>query len=178
MTLHSRRALSRSQARTRRMERLIPHGRADRYVGTSFRYWLTGLRTGDLTHWERAFADSADAFGVRAARDVCRDFSQWVRLLSERSRRDLIASPLGSPTFGRDECVAMALVAAYQHKACPALRVCAMTLLGCEPMDDVCALSGSLARGLSAVDHVVSDRAMGHVVRYAGAGPAAPPLVC
>jgi hypothetical protein len=149
------------------------HSRADIYVGTSFRYWLTGFRTGDLVYWERAFAMSARSFGLSAAKDVCRDFSQWVRLLSERSRRDLLVSAPTCPTFGHDECVAMALIAAYQNKGCPALQICAMTLLGCEPRHDVCALSDNLAQRLSEFDHHLSDDALGHVVRYADCGPVA-----
>jgi hypothetical protein len=153
-----------------KVDHQVRHSKADIYVGTSFRYWLTGFRTGDLVYWERAFAMSARCFGLRAAKDVCRDFSQWVRLLSERSRRDLLVSAPNCTTFGHDECVAMALIAAYQNKGCPALQVCAMTLLGCEPRDDVCALSDNLAQRLSGFDHHLSDDALGHVVRYADFG--------
>jgi hypothetical protein len=154
-----------------KMEHHVRHSRADIYVGTSFRYWLTGFRTGDLVYWERAFAMSARSFGLRAAKDVCRDFSQWVRILSERSRRDLLVSAPTCPTFGHDECVAMALIAAYQNKGCPALQMCAMTLLGCEPRHDVCTVSDRLAQRLSECDHHLSDDALGHVVRYADFGP-------
>ena len=152
------------------VEHHVRHSRADIYVGTSFRYWLTGFRTGNLVYWERAFAMSARSFGPRVAKDVCRDFSQWVRLLSERSRRNLLVSAPTCPTFGHDECVAMALIAAYQNKGCPALQICAMTLLGCEPRDDVCALSDNLAQRLSEFDHHLSHDALGHVVRYADFG--------
>jgi len=155
-----------------RLEHRTGYSRADTYVGTGFRYWLTGLRTGELSHWERAFTVSARHFGIATARDVCRDFSQWVRRLSERSHRELQVSPLASPGFCHDECVAMALIAAYQHKGCPALRVCAMTILGCEPNEEVCALSGSLAQRLSEADHILSDGAIAHVVRFARPDPA------
>jgi hypothetical protein len=143
------------------------HSSADIFVGTSFRYWLTGFRTGDLAHWERAFEMAQHSLGPLAAREVCRDFSQWVRILSERSHRELEVLKKDSPCFCRDECVAMALVAAHQHKACPALQACAMTLLDCQPRSDLDALSGSLAERLSAADHVLSKYAMDHVVRYA-----------
>jgi hypothetical protein len=146
------------------------HSSADIFVGTGFRFWLTGLRTGDLSHWERAFALSANVLGIETARDVCRDFSQWVRVISERSRRDLKTLDPDNPCFCRDECVAMAVVAAYQHKGCPALQACALTLLECDPHGDIGALSGSLADRLKAADHVLSHHAIGHVVRYAG-GP-------
>jgi len=139
-------------------------------VGTGFRYWLTGLRTGELVHWERAFALAEDTIGLDAARGVCRDFSQWVRLLSERSRRDLHVLSPTSICFCRDECLAMALIAAHQHKACPALQACAMTLLDCKPDRELEALSVSLADGLSAADRVLSPSAIENVVRYADNG--------
>jgi hypothetical protein len=151
-------------------ERPCISSRADIFVGTGFRYWLTGFRTGNLVHWERAFSLAQDAVGINAARDVCRDFSQRVRILNERSRRDLKVLDAGTPGFCRDECVAMAVVAAHQHKACPALQACAMTLLECEPRSDLAELSGSLAEQLSKADHVLSPGAMEHVVRYAS-GP-------
>lgn len=144
---------------------------ADVFVGNGFRDWLTGFRTGELVHWERAFALAEQTVGLDAARGVCRDFSQWVRLLSERSRRDLNVLRPGSTCFCRDECVAMALIAAHQHKACPALQACAMTLLQCEPGGEVSALSGSLADRLKAANQVLSTQAMDHVVRYAGVQP-------
>lgn len=179
MKMIARRHSLRSPRLSPRVEHRAGYSRADTYVGTGFRYWLTGLRTGELSHWERAFTVSAQCFGVATARDVCRDFSQWVRLLSERSHRELLVSPLACPTFCHDECVAMALIAAYQNKGCPALQVCAMTLLGCEPSEDVCAISGSLASRLSQADHILSDGAIAHVVRYAKPGPAVSTrLVC
>lgn len=146
----------------------VLHNPPDIFVGVGFRYWLTGLRTGELAHWERAFSLAEQTLGLAAARDVCRDFSQWVRVLSERSRRDLHVLGPGSRCFCRDECVAMAVVAAHQHKACPALQACAMTLLECEPTNELTALTGSLSDRLSAADQVVSLSAMDHVVRYSG----------
>lgn len=148
-------------------QRHVLHNPADIFVGMGFRYWLTGFRTGELAHWERAFTLAEQTVGLTAARDVCRDFSQWVRLLSEHSRRDLQVLEPASRCFCRDECIAMALVAAHQHQACPALQACAMTLLCCDPRDDLKALTGALADGLASADQWVSPAAMDHLVRYA-----------
>lgn len=160
-----RSAVSLSRRPSRQSQHL--HGPADIFIGKGFRFWLTGLRTGELVHWERAFDLAEEKIGRDAARNICRDFSQWVRLLSERSRRDLRVLPPNSRCFCRDECVAMAVIAAHQHKACPAIQACAMTLLDCEPNSDVFALSESLADQLSAADQFLSSSTMTHVVRYA-----------
>lgn len=146
----------------------VLHNPPDVFVGMGFRHWLTGFRTGELAHWERAFSLAEETIGLNAARGVCRDFSQWVRLLSEHSHRDLHVLEPTSRCFCRDECIAMALVAAHQHQACPALRACAMTLLHCEPRDELNALTDALANGLAAAGQLVSPGAMDHLVRYAG----------
>jgi hypothetical protein len=134
----------------------------------SFRHWLTGFRTGELAHWERAFSLAEKTLGLTAARDVCCDFSQWVRLLSEHARRDLHVLEPTSRCFCRDECIAMALVAAHQNQACPALQICAITLLGCQPRDDLTIRTGALADKLAAANQRVSAAAMDNLVRYAG----------
>lgn len=163
---HSLRSAA-SRSRRLSLQRQHLHSPADIFVGKGFRFWLTGLRTGELVHWERAFLLAEEKIERDAARNISRDFSQWVRLLSECSRRDLRVLPPNSRCFCRDECVAMAVIAAHQHKACPAIQACAMTLLECEPSSDVVALSESLADQLSAADQVLSSSAMTHVVRYA-----------
>ncbi len=146
----------------------IAHSSADIFVGTQFRLWLTGFRDGDVSLWERAFAASAGMFGVAAARDICRDVSHWVRILLDHSKRDLEVLQPDNPCFGRDECVAMALVAAHQHQACPALQVCALTLLACENRSDIGRSSLAVADRLTRVNHVLSRSALDHLVRYAG----------
>jgi hypothetical protein len=133
----------------------------------SFRHWLTGFRTGELAHWERAFSLAEKTLGLTAARDVCCDFSQWVRLLSEHARRDLHVLEPTNRCFCRDECIAMALVAAHQHKACPALQACAMTLLSCDPRDELNTMTGAFAEKLVAAGQLVSPAAMDDLVRYA-----------
>lgn len=139
-------------------------------VGTSFRYWLTGFRTGDLTYWQRAFDLSAKTLGTEQARVVCSDFSRWVRVLSDCSRRDIQVLEADAPCYCRDECVAMAVIASYQHRACPALQACAITLLGCEPSDDVADLSCMVADRLTTAAQVLSERSMEYVIRHSQAG--------
>ena len=160
---HPRRRASRKAAP-------IVHGRTEKLVGTSFRYWLTGFHTGDLSYWQRAFDLSAGAFGTEGARVVCADFSSWVSLLSDRSRRPLRVLEPGAPHYGRDECVAMAVIASYQHQACPALQACALALLGCEPNRDLVALSSSVADRFKTADHMLPAHAMDHVIRHAQPG--------
>ena len=69
---------------------------------------------------------------------------------------------------------AIALIAAYQHQACPALQACAMTLLGCEPRGEVADLSHTVAERLRGADHVLAASSLEHVVRFSHVEPVRP----
>lgn len=109
----------------------------ERLVGLGFRYWLTGFRTGDISCWERAWGAYSNALGPTCAKGAITDLSCWVRAISRHARRDLETSAVDCDRFCRDECVAIAMIAACQHNACPAMRACAFSLLGCSMIDEV-----------------------------------------
>lgn len=110
---------------------------AERLVGLGFRYWLTGFRTGDLACWERTWNTYAHVLGACGAKGAVTDLSCWVRAISRHARRDLETAAVDCENFCRDECVAIAMIAACQHNACPAMRACAFSLLGCAMIDEV-----------------------------------------
>ena len=170
MTTHTRTSQSLPRKQTPRRSPLVVKGHAEILVGTSFRYWLTGFRTGDLSYWQRAFDLSAKSLGTEQARDVCSEFSRWVRVLSDRSRRDIRVLSPDATQYSRDECVAMAVIASYQHRACPALQACAITLLGCEPSSEVADLSCAVADRLTCAEQRLSERSMEYVVRHSAPG--------
>lgn len=111
--------------------------RAERLVGLGFRYWLTGFRTGDLSCWERAWKTYAQALGPAGAKSALTDLSCWVRSIDRNSCRRLETAAVDCDQFCRDECVAIAMIAACQHNVCPAMRACAFSLLGCSVIEDV-----------------------------------------
>ena len=57
--------------------------------------------------------------------------------------------------FCRDECVAIAMIAACQHNACPAMRACAFSLLGCSMIDEVVQGAESFAATMRGADQVL-----------------------
>ena len=57
--------------------------------------------------------------------------------------------------FCRDECVAIAMIAACQHNACPAMRACAFALLGCSMIDEVVQGAESFAETMRGADQVL-----------------------
>ena len=95
------------------------------------------LRTGDISNWEKAWSAYAGALGADAARTAVGQLSCWVRAVDCYAQRELKTAPSDCARFCQDECVAIAMIAACQHHACPAMRACAFALLGCSMIDEV-----------------------------------------
>jgi hypothetical protein len=127
----------------------------ERLVGLGFRYWLTGIRLGDISHWERAWCAYSGVMGAAAARSAVTGLSCWVRAISHHAQRPLITSPVDCARFCHDECTAIAMIAACQHNACPAMRACAFSLLGCSLIEEVVQGAESFAATMRDVDQVL-----------------------
>jgi hypothetical protein len=109
----------------------------ERLVGFGFRLWLNGFRTGDISSWEQAWCAYASTIGATAAKSAVGELSSWVRAINCYAQRELETASGASDWFCRDERVAIAMIAACQHNACPAMRACAFALLGCSMIDEV-----------------------------------------
>ena len=127
----------------------------ERLVGFGFRLWLNGFRTGDISSWEEAWCAYAGTIGAAAAKTAVGELSSWVRAIDCYAQRRLETSANASDWFCRDECVAIAMIAACQHHACPAMRACAFALLGCSMIDEVVEGAESFARTLRQAHQVL-----------------------
>jgi hypothetical protein len=125
-----------------------------RLVGLGFRFWLTGYLTGDITCWERTWRAYAGALGGAAGHAVG-DLACWVKSISCHSQRDLQVAAVDCDRFCRDECLAIDMIAACQHNACPAMRACAFALLGCSLIEAVVAGAESFAATMRQADQVL-----------------------
>ena len=96
-----------------------------------------GFRTGDIRCWEKAWAAYSYALGSAAAKPAVTDLSCWVSAINRHAQRPLETAELDCERFCRDECTAIAMIAACQHNVCPAMRACAFSLLGCSLIDSV-----------------------------------------
>ncbi|GAB4226713.1 MAG: hypothetical protein Kow0032_04770 [Methyloligellaceae bacterium] len=135
-------------------------GKAERLVGIGFRCWLAGYDTADISCWETGWNHYARELGVSAAKTAVTELACWVRSMREASCRKLAYYPYGCSRFCRDECIAMSMVAASQHSACPAMRACAFALLGSSAIDGVVDSTTSFASALAATGHVLCDRSI------------------
>lgn len=147
------------RATLRRAERATPMGidldPAERLVGLGFRLWMNGFRTGDIGCWERAWKAYSSSLGPACAKGAVTDLACWVKAISRHARRDLETRSIDCETFCRDECVAIAMIAACQHEACPAMRACAFSLLGCSMIDEVVRGAETFAATMRGADQVL-----------------------
>ena len=127
----------------------------ERLVGLGFRYWLTGFRTGDISCWERAWCAYSTALGSAAARSAVTDLSCWVRAISRHTQRQLETAAVDCDRFCRDECIAIEMISACQHNACPAMRACAFALLGCSMIDEVVEGAENFAATMRGINQVL-----------------------
>ena len=127
----------------------------ERLVGLGFRYWLTGFRTGDISCWERAWCAYSSTLGASLAKTAVTDLSCWVRAINRHARRDLVTGAVDCDRFCRDECIAIEMISACQHNACPAMRACAFALLGCSMIDEVVQGAESFAATMRGADQVL-----------------------
>jgi len=128
----------------------------EKLVGVGFRCWMAGYHTGEIACWEEAWKVFSDALGPTTAREVVSTLACWVRSIKSNARREIEVFPVGCRGFCHDECVAISMVAACQHDACPVTKGCATTLLGCPTIDEVVEGAGFLADALRAADQVLS----------------------
>ena len=132
-----------------------PLAGAERLVGLGFRYWLKGFRTGDISCWERAWCAYSDALGAATAKGVVTDLAGWVRAINRHARRDLETAAVDCDRFCRDECIAIEMISACQHEACPAMRACAFALLGCSMIEEVVRGAENFAATMRGADQVL-----------------------
>ncbi len=142
--------------------------RPEALVGFGFRYWLAGFRTGDVGCWELAWNVYASELGAQRAKPVITELSCWVRSIHQGAARGIEISPASCPWFCRDECLAISMVAACLHSACPALRSCAFALLGTSNVDAVVEGAEQFAQHLTDADQVLHVQSIRNAAAVVG----------
>jgi hypothetical protein len=128
----------------------------ERLVGVGFRCWLSGFRNSDIGCWEVAWDAYSGAVGPRAAKPLMSELAAWVRAVQEAAERRIELYPARCDQFCRDECLAISMVAACQHSACPAFRACAVALLGSSEIEEAMEGAEEFALRLKEADQVLS----------------------
>ncbi|MEZ5852437.1 MAG: hypothetical protein R3D68_17530 [Hyphomicrobiaceae bacterium] len=132
----------------------------ERLVALGFRYWMQGRVTGDIACWERAWQLYSGVLGVAGAKLAVGCLSGWVRSVSDTAIRDIEVLPTGCGGFCRDECIAVSMIAACQHRACPAQRACAFALAECSLIDGVVGAAQEFADTMTGLEQVLSPNSI------------------
>lgn len=160
MSLQRRSGPQQARTQLRPADLFNPAYKTERLVGIGFRCWLAGYDTADISCWETGWNYYANELGAADAKIAVSELACWVRNLRKSSCRKISYYPYGCQGFCKDECVAISMVAASQHSACPAMRACAFALLGSSDIDGVVDSAISFASVLSASGHMLSDRSI------------------
>ena len=130
--------------------------RPERLVGFSFRRAYTGLSCGDKFARTFAHHEFRDAAGPAAAYRLLESVCRFAGAVYRNAGRKIEVPPAGCPGFCRDECLAISIVAASQHGACPALRACVFTLLDSNVVDPTIEAASQFADELHAAGQMLS----------------------
>lgn len=141
-------------------KRIIPLSGAERLVGLGFRCWLAGYDTGNISCWENGWNEYARALGAERAKRAVTELACWVRAVRASAARKIEYCPVDCPGFCADECMAISLIAASQHHRCPAMRACALALIGSDLVDPVIDTANAFADALQDADQRLSPDAV------------------
>lgn len=131
----------------------------ERLVGLGFRHWIAGFQTGEVDHWERAWNIYEQALGERGARLALSELSSWAKTLKACARRPLCVHPCAYRSFCRDECLAIAMVAACQHDVCPAMKSCTLALIESQMLGEVAAATESYSAVMRSLGQILAPEA-------------------
>jgi hypothetical protein len=110
---------------------------ADHLVAIGFRNWMAGYHTGNIEHWEETAHHYEDRLGSLRSVETVKALATWVRCINAATRRDIEVFPPTCTSFCRDECLAVAMVAASQHQIDVAARSSAEVLTAGGYVDEV-----------------------------------------
>lgn len=134
--------------------------RPERLVGLGFRCWIAGYETQDINCWETGWNTFATELGPTHAKAAITELSCWVRMVHIKASRPINTYPFGCKGFCRDECMAISMIAAGQHSACPAMRACAFALLNTSDIDGVVDAATNFAETLKEAGHILSGQSI------------------
>ena len=101
----------------------------ERLVLEGFRRWIAGYASGDLGHWEEVWNLYAQSLGTSDARCLVDRLARFVRAVRDWSICPIACFPGGCRHICRQECFALAIVAATQNQDLDSLAAAMRHLL-------------------------------------------------
>lgn len=152
-------ATARSNIDTRLYAHSPMDGEAEQLVALGFRCALTCLRNlPDAADGTAASRLSGLVTNGRLPQSSRSSFLAWGLSIECSAIRPVTILPVTAPSFCRDERLSAALVAAVQHRHCPALIASIAALLGTSDVGRVLAATGEVAEMLRGSGKVLEAR--------------------
>jgi len=125
-------------------------------VAFGFRGWMIGATQADLRAWEAVWRRYCAVLGTVQARVAVTELETWTRRICLAAHRPIKLECLSCPHKTTDECLAVSVIAAAQHRTCPAMRACAFALLDNPNVDPMLEKAEGLADALMRSDQVLA----------------------
>ncbi|WP_051630996.1 hypothetical protein [Afifella pfennigii] len=97
---------------------------AESLVVNGFRLWVGGYQEGEIERWNEAWNLFAERLGEDEARDAVSQLAHWVRAVFHWRIDPIRCFASGCPHIGRDECLAVSMIAACQNRDGACLDYC------------------------------------------------------
>lgn len=121
-----------------------------------FRGWMLGRQTADIAVWEAVWRRYASLLGTIQARCIVSELETWTRQINRSACRAINVECLNCPNRTTDETLAVSIIAAAQHEACPAMRACAFAMLNSSNIDPMLERAETVAEALKQSDQVLA----------------------
>jgi hypothetical protein len=143
----------------------------ERLVLEGFRRWILGYASGDLGHWEEAWNLYASSLGPRDARVIVDRLAKFVRSVRDWSTCPITCFPGGCRHVCRQECFALAMVAASQNQDLDSLAAAMRHLLDPEGHEEAMLPALAYAEAMKDQDLILMPVPMLVIEEIAGRPP-------
>ncbi|MFU0504276.1 hypothetical protein [Pseudaminobacter sp. NGMCC 1.201702] len=125
----------------------------EKLVLEGYRRWLAGFETGSVAPWELTFTLYTEILGAAEGRRALTELSHFVRTLRQCAACPLRSFPFGAHHICRDECMALGLIASFQHGDTETARLC-LDAVACQARRGAIGEAAcGFARTLSELEH-------------------------
>jgi hypothetical protein len=125
----------------------------ERLVVEGLRRWMMGGEAGSIANWSRAAEFFVDELGAVDGRRLFLAFVRWLDTLDAFMDRPAMTSPIECPRLCRDECMALAMIAAAQYADCDGVMTASSRLVSPEGLAPAVEASSCFAAALAGAGH-------------------------
>jgi hypothetical protein len=143
----------------------------ERLLLEGFRRWMAGYATGDLRHWEEVWNLHAATLGTSDARILVDRLARFVRIVRDWASCPIACFPGGCRHICRQECFALAIVAAGQNKDLDCLAAAMRHLLDPEGHEEAMLPALAYAEAMKESDLLLMPVPKGVIEEIAGRPP-------